>query len=60
MKKAYEDIGIPKSCIKDSGLKIFFQKQKNRLKHGQFKCPLCKEVFTGISALGSHLKVHCT
>ncbi|MEN8263307.1 MAG: hypothetical protein ABFR82_07580 [Nitrospirota bacterium] len=60
MKKTFEETGTPKSCSTDSRLKNFFQSQKDKLKHGQFKCPLCREVFTGISALGSHLKNHCT
>jgi hypothetical protein len=43
-----------------SKLKFFLNRQSDKLKHGRFTCPLCREVFTGIAQLGSHLKQHCT
>jgi hypothetical protein len=60
MKKTFENMDIPGSGKEKSKITDFFQKQKTKLKHGQFTCPLCKEVFTGISAMGAHLKDHCT
>jgi hypothetical protein len=46
--------------IGKSKLKIFFNQQLIKIKKRQFTCPLCREVFQGISAFGAHLKKHCT
>ena len=43
-----------------SKLKELWAKQAGKVKNGKFTCPICKEVFTGLSALGAHLKSHCT
>ena len=60
MQNMYEKMNTPGSGKEKAKITDFFQKQKTKLKHGQFTCPLCKEVFTGISAMGAHLKDHCT
>ncbi len=41
-------------------IKDLWDKQIVKLKKGSFTCPLCKESFTGLAALGTHLKEHCT
>ena len=43
-----------------SKLKELWERQASKVKHGKFTCPICKEVFTGLSAMGAHLKGHCT
>ena len=43
-----------------SKVRLFLNRQSDKLKHGRFTCPLCREVFTGVAQLGSHLKQHCT
>lgn len=50
------------SCDVQKGSKVrdLWQRQLRKVREGSFTCPLCKEVFTGLSALGAHLKKHCT
>jgi len=60
VKKALEERAVSGAGREKIKIRAFLEKQKNRLKHGQFKCPVCREVFTGISAMGAHLKDHCT
>ncbi|NOZ68927.1 MAG: hypothetical protein GXP46_06725 [Deferribacteres bacterium] len=62
MKKVLTGInGISSGADREkSKIREFFQRQKDRLRHGSFTCPFCGEVFTGISAMGAHLKSHCT
>lgn len=60
MKKALDSINPEGNVRKETETKGFWQRQSDKLKHSQFTCPLCREVFKGISALGSHLKEHCT
>ncbi len=43
-----------------SKIKDLLNRQLNKIKHSSFTCPLCKEAFTGLAALGAHLKDHCT
>jgi hypothetical protein len=43
-----------------SKIKQIWEKCADKAKHGEFKCPFCREAFKGLSALGSHLKSHCT
>ena len=43
-----------------SKLKALWDRQVYKIKKGSFACPLCKEQFSGLSALGAHLKEHCT
>ncbi len=38
----------------------FWKRQLGRITHREYKCPLCREVFKGLSAMGAHLKDHCT
>jgi hypothetical protein len=60
MKKTIEEISTPTKENGKSKLKGFLERQTDRLKNGHFTCPFCREVFSGISSLGSHLKDHCT
>jgi len=60
MKKSVEcgDVcGLEKGRSK---LGELWAKQVDKARHGKFTCPICKEAFTGLSAMGSHLKDHCT
>lgn len=43
-----------------SKMKALWDRQVDKIKNGCFTCPLCKEQFSGLSALGAHLKEHCT
>ncbi|MBI4849038.1 MAG: hypothetical protein HY808_10780 [Nitrospirae bacterium] len=45
---------------KKSKIKNFFEQQANKLKLRKFTCPICKEVFHGLSKMSAHLKKHCT
>jgi intein-encoded DNA endonuclease-like protein len=60
MKKGFASVKNDCEEIKVSGLRKFIEKQKEKLKSGQLKCPLCKRMFTGMSAVLAHLKDHCT
>lgn len=37
-----------------------FSRYMKKLKKGPLTCPVCREVFHGMSELGSHMKIHCT
>lgn len=41
-------------------LRVSFSSRLESLRHGSLRCPLCGETYTGIKALLSHLKDHCT
>ncbi|MBC8412894.1 MAG: hypothetical protein ISR96_06195 [Nitrospira sp.] len=56
---SFKSTGDREGGIK-AGLKHILARKKERLANGKFNCPLCREVFTGIRALGVHLKQHCT
>jgi hypothetical protein len=43
-----------------SKFRDLWDKGIHKLKNGAFTCPFCKESFTGLGALGSHIKEHCT
>jgi hypothetical protein len=43
-----------------SKMKALWDRQVDKMKNGSFTCPFCKEKFSGLSALGAHLKEHCT
>jgi hypothetical protein len=43
-----------------SKIKQIWEICADKAKHGEFRCPFCREVFKGLSAFGSHLKSHCT
>jgi len=60
MKNGEEEAGICSLNNAKSKLKSFWEAQAHKVKHGEFKCPLCQEVFKGLSAMGAHLKDHCT
>jgi hypothetical protein len=60
MKKSFENNTSSQQAHGKSKYKIFLQKQADRLRKGPFTCPLCREIFHGLSAFGSHLKKHCT
>jgi hypothetical protein len=60
MKKVFASLKDDCKEISVSGVRKFVAKQKQKLKSGQLKCPLCKEMFTGMSELLAHVKDHCT
>jgi hypothetical protein len=60
MKRTSEDIHVACDIKGKSKIKDFWNRQVHRVKEGTFSCPLCKEKFTGLGALGTHLKDHCT
>jgi hypothetical protein len=60
MKRSFTSVKNYREEIKVSGVRKFIEKQKQKMKSGQLKCPLCKDMFTGMSALAAHLKDHCT
>jgi len=60
MKKSIANTTSSQQAYGKSKLKIFLQKQSDRIKQGPFTCPFCREILNGISAFGSHLKKHCT
>jgi len=60
MKKLEETTDQPNSGQTASKIKGIWEKYADKAKHGEFSCPFCREVFKGLSALGSHLKSHCT
>ncbi len=60
MKKLSEPIDRANTDQGISKIKGIWEKCTDKAKHGEFSCPFCKEVFKGLSALGSHLKSHCT
>ena len=60
MKKGFASLKNDCEEIKVAGIKNFIAKQKKKLKSGELKCPLCKEMLTGMNALVAHLKDHCT
>ncbi len=51
-----------RSCGVKNASKIrdLWEKQIYRIKNASFTCPICKEAFTGLTSIGSHLKNHCT
>ena len=60
MKNVLNDDKVIYEVPGKSKIMNLWDKQVCKIKKGSFTCPLCKEVFTGRSALGSHLKGHCT
>ena len=60
MKSAGEGKDVCSLDKSKSKLKELWARQAGKVKSGKFTCPICKEVFTGLSALGAHLKGHCT
>ncbi len=60
MKNPLSDVNCICEDQRKSRIRNFWDKQIYKIKSSSFTCPFCKEVFTGLSALGSHLKVHCT
>jgi hypothetical protein len=59
MKKGIERVTTLEEDIKKSGVRGFLEERLNKLRKGPLRCPFCKEVFNGLSELGSHLKFHC-
>ena len=60
MKNGDEAVKVRSMDKAKSRLKNFWDAQTRKVKHGEFKCPLCQEVFKGLSTMGAHLKKHCT
>jgi hypothetical protein len=60
MKKLKETADQSSTGLDASKIRSIWQKCADKAKHGEFSCPFCREVFKGISTLGSHLKSHCT
>ncbi|RJO59872.1 hypothetical protein C4544_07605 [candidate division WS5 bacterium] len=60
MKNSIEDIKPACDIKNKSKLSELWRQQINKVRHGSFTCPLCKETFAGIKAFGTHLKDHCT
>lgn len=60
MKKANENANSCDTNRAKSRLKSLWDRQTHKIKNGKYKCPLCREVFTGLSEMGAHLKAHCT
>ncbi len=60
MKRTIEENNVCSLEKSKSKLKDLWDRQASKVKNGKFTCPLCKEVFTGLSAMGAHLKDHCT
>lgn len=60
MRKTVEGGSVCNPEKGKSKLRELWEKQAGKVKHGKFTCPICKEVFTGLSAMGAHLKGHCT
>jgi len=60
MKDTMERSKVSCDIRRKSKIKDFWDKQIVKLKKGSFTCPLCKEGFTGLAALGTHFKDHCT
>lgn len=60
MKNTLEDIKVTCDLNGKSKIKNLWDKQIYKIKQGSFTCPLCKDTFTGLAALGAHLKDHCT
>jgi len=59
MKEGYKESYQTQEHIKKSRLRRFLEEQLNKFKRSPLRCPFCKEVFNGLSELGSHLKFHC-
>jgi len=60
MKELKETADQPNTGQDISKIRGIWEKCTDKAKHGEFSCPFCREVFKGLSALGSHLKSHCT
>lgn len=60
MKKPFERSVTSEKVNRKLPAGTFFEKQMDRLRQRNFTCPLCREVFKGISSFGAHLKSHCT
>jgi len=60
MKKLEETADQSNTGQDTSKIRSIWGKCTDKAKHGEFSCPLCREVFKGLSALASHLKSHCT
>jgi len=60
MKKLEETTDQSSTGQDASKIRNIWEKCADKAKHGEFSCPFCREVFKGLSALGSHLKSHCT
>ncbi len=60
MKKVVEEISVPKKDKSKTKIRSFMERQADKLRHYQFTCPFCKDTLNGLSAMGSHLKDHCT
>ncbi len=60
MKDTSDEMKMVCDIKTKSRIRDFWSRQVYKVKEGSFSCPLCKENFTGLAALGSHLKQHCT
>jgi hypothetical protein len=60
MKNTLETKIVTCKAKNESKLGSFIKRKADRLNQYQFTCPFCREVVNGISAMGAHLKDHCT
>jgi len=60
MKQTTGDVNATCNIKNKSKIRELWSKQVNKIKHGSYTCPLCKEAFPGLAAFGTHLKDHCT
>ncbi|HDZ02330.1 MAG TPA: hypothetical protein ENH52_12905 [Nitrospirae bacterium] len=60
MEKTLKDKSAAGKARNKSGIGNFIKRKTDKIRQQQFTCPFCREIVTGLSAMGTHLKQHCT